>query len=293
MLGKVFKYEMRANFRFLGPAGLACLLTLLSAFAGRGLANWMIAQPMDSQFHSFGIILSTLISMLGTVLFTIILYLFIGALAVRFYKAFSGAEAYTTFSLPVPISTQLKGHLLSGAVYSLVGSLLSCLCLLFFVIPMSMGSEVFLVSTPNYQLSYLLEEIPTGSIVLFALCLFALFFISAMAGLLQLWACIAIGGQFSSARIPMSVAAYFVLNFVETIISLVLGLAGFFIWVGSHGGFSGLQNYLNSLPYEAIWGTVQQWMLGIFGLVAAGMVLFGVIHVLLCRWLFTKRLNLA
>ncbi len=292
MLGKVFTYEMRASFRFLGPASLAGILALVSTLAGRGFSAWLLAQPPGSQMHTFGVILSTIIGVFGSILFSIILYLFIGALAVRFYKSFSGAEAYTTFSLPVKISTQLTGHLLSTTVYVFLGSVLACLCMVFFVLPLSFGGEIFLLSTPGQEFAMSLADFPTGNIALLALGFFLFFFLSMMYSVLNLWACIAIGGQFS-ARIAMSVAAYFVLNIVESIVTLALAALSFFLWAESYGGFEKMNQFLNSLNTSALMTELFQWLMGMLGLMAVGFVLFSVVHVLLCRWLFTKRLNLA
>lgn len=291
MLKKVFRYEMKAAGRFLLPVTLASVLSLLGLLACSGVRSWLLGQPNGSTLYDVGLVLSGLNGIMGSILFTIIIGLFIGALAVRFYKAFSGAEAYTTFSLPVKVSTQLSGHLLCAAVYSAIASLLGGISMVYYALSFSSGNIVH-VTMMNEETNLRIGEIPFSTIALVAIGFFFFLFINTMAGLLQLWACIGIGGQFGTARIPVSVAAYFIINIVETVLCFVFVGVPFCIWVNKNGGFFGINNYFESMSENALFSLAMQLVLWMLIIVTLALVLFSVVHFFLCKWLFTKKLNL-
>ncbi len=301
MLGKVFKYEMRASARFMLPALGATLGLTLLLYGVRLVSGLMMEQPQGSGMYTAGVIAQTFALIMGTLLFSVAAFVFIGVLAVRFYQAFSGAEAYTTFMLPVKVSTLLWGRVLCGGVYSLCAAA----CMMFaFPLLFPKGaldeihySTVFIqgVQVSGSTQTFALGSLPGWIFALVVVGLFLMMALSVFTGLLQLYAAVALGGQFGSSRIPLTVAAYFILNAVESVISLVIMGAGALLYISSQGGMDALvQRLTQSVVNEAQIGAMALE----FGLAAAAVglfisILFGVLHFLLCRWLYTKKLNLT
>ncbi|MFV0351052.1 MAG: hypothetical protein ACK5JF_01910 [Oscillospiraceae bacterium] len=117
MLKKVIKYEFQASGRILWPLSalviaLGCILRLLS---------WVA--PMINS--TAGYIVEALVSGFGPMIASLILFVFLIILVVRFYQGMSSNEAYLSFTLPVKVSTHIWARLIVGTIFSIVSGIVT------------------------------------------------------------------------------------------------------------------------------------------------------------------------
>ena len=292
MLTKVTKYELKAAARFLLPTFGLCLAMGLVLF---GL---QLLPAMGGNYGTaFSFFVSFVSSAAGTLMLAAVFFLTLGVLVVRFYQAFNGAEGYLTFSLPVKTGTHLWGHLLSAAIYSLGCSVIAVTAI-FLVLPGQERETLFASDTVVVDMGFgttplTMGDIPGGYklLVFGGLILFLLF--SLVTSLLQIYAAIAIGGQFGQNRILISVVGYFILNTVEGILVLVLSAIPVGIYMGYKGGIEQLVTGFASLPPGEQMREILILGAVFMGLLCVLMLAFAVVHFFLCRWLYTKKLNLV
>ena len=101
---------------------------------------------------------------------------------------------------------------------------------------------------------------------------------------LEFYLACAIGGQFGQQRLLASIIAYFVLGFVEQIISVVLVVIMALTAVQVHAG-SWLQVIYN---VDSFWATVY-----LLAIVLVVFVLVDAVKWAVTQWLMTRRLNLV
>ena len=280
MLGKVFKYEFKAAGRFLLPISLVSLPTMGVLFLLRFLALSLQKSPMESTSFVVGTMGEVLLTGLSPLFLSTISMLFTGVLAVRFYQSFNGAEGYTTFALPVSVSTHLWGRVLTGVVYSAIGSTL-ILPTTYLMLPQMFWQDLHSINPPP------------GMVALCIAGFWLMMFLGLLTGFMQLWLCIGIGSQFTTGRIGICIAAYFIISTVEGFLSALLTLLPFLPFL--------LRIKNGEMPFMALNGMTDvemSWyfLQGIFvvcGVMMLIYLLFSAVHFLLCRWLYTKRLNLV
>ncbi|MDL2253793.1 hypothetical protein LJC49_06945 [Ruminococcaceae bacterium OttesenSCG-928-I18] len=293
MLGKVFKYETKAAGRYLVPAFGLCLgLGLIM------LVVQLVAPVIGGHYGmAFTTILQAVTSSLASLLVVALVLGTIGVLLVRFYQAFNGTEGYLTFTLPVRTGTHLWGRILSGAMFCVVCSLIALVSMLL-MLPSEARKELFGQNAVLMDMGFgttpiTMGDIPGGLKLLVGLGLLLVLVFGLLSSLLQAYAAVAIGGQFGQHRILLSVVFYFLLNTVESILTLVISAIPVGIYMGAQGGIEALVSGFAALPpAEQIQQMLMVWG-GALAMMCLISLVFAVVHFLLCRWLYGKRLNLV
>lgn len=213
MLGKVIKHEFKDTGKVLIPLNLAVLGVSLLGTVMLWLDIWA----------DFMVLLRVAVLVLDVLSLMALSVTSLIYLAVRFYKSMFGSEAYLTHTLPASGFAKLNGKLLTAFLWDLLSSVL-CMVSVFGLIAAA--------------LSHVDEEIPWKEVVaelesIFGMSLGAmtgmlllLFVISALHGLLMIYASMAIGQLFQKHKIGAAVVTYIIFYVVIQIASMLVGLSG-------------------------------------------------------------------
>ena len=224
MLIKLIKYEMRAFGRIILPLYAAILgMSFLIGFGVR-----LLPEKAYSNFFGVTVILLFSLLIISTMVMT-------GILCVqRFYQNLLGNEGYLMFSLPVGTHQLILSKFLASLIWTFLGSvtaLCTGLILTFTVIPYQDVIEKF--RTYGEKLSGLDAQMMINRME--SLSLWAVIgVLSFTAMLMQTYASLAIGHQWSSHRILGSVLTYFGFNAIKGLLNgllvnngIQIGLPGF------------------------------------------------------------------
>ena len=118
-----------------------------------------------------------------------------------------------------------------------------------------------------------------------AAVMLVLFIIGTVNTYLQLYMCMAIGGQWPTSRLGVSIAAYFILNFGLQMLT-VAGMLVSGVVLAATGAMDALVPVVEHAAPAAV-------MCAVMGAVGAVLLVGCVIYFCITRWLLTKRLNLA
>lgn len=220
MLGKLIKYDMKALNRFLI---VIHGFLLLSAVLGRFLLTDRISFSKPDETMQLLLALSFLLY------FLIIAGVSFGTqlvIVVRFYRNLFSDEGYLSRTLPVSAGQHLLSKTITGTVWCIADFLL--LILSMWII----AATPSVVTAYNANKAEILEVLGfTGSITVPALlaAMALLLFISALSGIIMLYASVAMGQLFTNHRILGAVVSYFVISTVISIFSLLaMTVTGFF-----------------------------------------------------------------
>lgn len=286
MLGKVMKYELRAAGRVLLPFFAAALVAcgLLRGLFALAPYLW---EPLQGVVSGFGAILGIII-VIAVVLLSMVY------MVVRFYQAMVSSEATLSFTLPVKAGTHINGRLIVGSLYSLAGILLSVVCAII-LIP---GFFTFLregaipVSAPGISTSIPLSSFPPGLLWSFWGLMIASVAVSVPTGLLMVYVSIAVAPVFTRHRIVGSVAAYLVLNTVESLLLLPVIIPVMLNFGANNIELMEFASAGTNGDFFAIMGNFMEVIWAFTGIALALNVVFGVVHYFLIRYCLTKKLNL-
>lgn len=277
MLGKVMKHDFRAVGRLLLPLfglGVASSIVIRILIAISPYMWRPIEQALTSTAASLGVLVVCAISLLTTVI-----------VVMRYYQTFASTQGYLTFSLPVSINTHLWSRLLVSTLSLLASFFVSLICALI-IIPKSF-------STIMEVLRQISAEYFTV-ILLWCLLLFGFLIVATVTSLLHFYLSIAIGTQFGRHRIGGSVLSYFILNTVESIVTMPL-ISAIFMGIFGNDGIG--YNWFYWYDYSGLNGLQAAWhFLGVFaiilGISSAISLILGAAKFLVTKYIFTKRINL-
>lgn len=272
MLGKLLKHEWKSVWKI--PAILLGALMGLAVLAGLGFASpiW------DSGLEGLGVlaVLSWMVfyfAIMG-VSMGIMLYL-----AVRFYRSMFTDEGYLTHTLPVTTRQLLLSKVLIIAAWiflSIVGIFVSILIVGGMALPFLVGQELRW-SQVRELMSYGWQLINSSIGIRFASFMAGVFFMflaMIMYGTMMIVGAISIGQMVSKHKVLGSIGAYFAINTVVQIISMVIVMPMMFYSI-----YNGTGNVFAIL-------TPAYWIMGILECVLAVGLYF------LSEYLVSKRLNL-
>lgn len=284
MLGKVIKYDFRANGRLLWPlfalaigvCGLMRTLLLIVPHIWKP-----VAQVIEGVATTLGVLMPICIFLLAFIY-----------VVVRFYQTMMTGEAYLTFTLPVNTSTHIIARLIVGTLYTLIAGLVTIACVFIMLLPHSTQALGELFSG-----EYISVGVFFGFVGVFA----GFLLVAIVNGLLHLYASMGIGAQFGRHRVAGSVIAYFVLNAISSVVSLVLmalpvfsifqNEAQFMSSIGIIGGADGPTSV-----YVANSALVAEQALRLTGLMLAifgGIILIiSVLFYIVTWYTFDRKLNL-
>ena len=204
---KLLKYEWKACARACLPFYGAIILV--------ALINHLLYSEAVPELL-FGIP-AAIMSMLYVVIFAAVFVATAVILVQRFYKSLLGGEGYLMFTLPVSVSQ----HILSKAVLALVMGVLSVVTALVSIDLLSLDMSVgqgFVSLLRN--LSAYPSDIP------FMLEGILWFVLTALACVLFIYLCIALGHLAKKHRLLMAFVWYFVLSTAVQIIGMLVLMAG-------------------------------------------------------------------
>ena len=216
MLTKLIGYEMKAFGRIILPLYGATLgMSLLIGLGVRLL-------PEEAYSNLFG---ATVIMVFGTLI--IATMVMTGVLCVqRFYQNLLGNEGYLMFSLPAGTHQLILSKVLASLIWTFLGSvraLLTGLILALTAIPFQ--DFVGTIRLLGIKLSELdMQMVLRGFGSFSGWALVGVLFFTAM--LMQIYASMAIGHQWSSHRILGSVLVYFGINVIKNIVNGLLAAVG-------------------------------------------------------------------
>ena len=200
----------------------------------------------------------------------------------RFYKNLLGDEGYLMFTLPVTPAQHITAKLAVGTVWTLLSLALAVLAAaaLIFSIP---GAAENGMTLARFSAAFR-AEMGTG-LWMPAAVMLVLFIIGTVNTYLQLYMCMAIGGQWPTSRLGASIAAYFILNFGLQMLT-VAGMLVSGVGLAATGAMDALVPVVEHAAPAAV-------MRAVMGAVGAVLLVGCVIYFCITRWLLTKRLNLA
>lgn len=265
MLGKLIGYEMRAFGRIILPLYAATIgMALLIGLGVRFL-------PEDLYSNMFGgIVLMIFVSLIITTM------AMTGILCVqRFYQNLLANEGYLMFSLPVGTHQLILSKVLGSIIWTLLGGVAAfCTVLSMELAAVPMKDTVDLIRKVTWFMDKQMLGRQAGAFILWALIAILMF----TAMLMQIYAALAIGHQWSSHRILGSVLAYFGIDILKSMFSGILARFG---------------------VYTGIWGIMISESgdaareAALTQAVAAGSSLFYIVVFSLVTWYFLdRRLNL-
>ena len=202
MFGKLFKYEIKAVARTMLPIYLMTIA--LSPLTGISL-NYV--DQNDITF--LATILLTAYGILVTLCFGVCLFITI----LRFRDNLFGREAYSTLTLPVSFNTHILVKLVSSILWMMLSGIVFITSLLLVIaITDTATLTTLLGNLPDYLSRFTSE---TVSLLFMA-------FTSFVAGLMKIYASMAIGYQFQEHPLVASIIAYVIFTIITTIISLTM-----------------------------------------------------------------------
>lgn len=223
MLGKLIGFEMRAFGRIMLP--------LYAAVVGVALLIGLGIRFLPEKMYS---------NMLGATVIMIFVFLIIASIVMtgvlcvqRFYQNLLGTEGYLMFSLPVETHELILSKVLGSYIWTVLGGVTAFLTML----AMGLGAMPMNKSLSFFRRLRLHIDMQTiggsiGSFLLWAVIAALLF----SATLMQIYAALAVGHQWTAHRILGSVLAYFGFDFLKstvfwilTSIGVRIGLLGFLI----------------------------------------------------------------
>ena len=208
MLGKLFKYEMKAMARLLLPIFL--ILAVLTV-VDRIVIYLDIFKGVLSVIPGM-ITFAYVLSIIAIVVASSLLVIY------RFYKNLMTDEGYLMFTLPVKPHELILSKLMSSFLWMIASLVVFALSILF-VASGSFSFNEFIDGLK--QLMTLIKKEFDSQTVLFLIQLAVLFILGVINNILIVYASIAIGQLFHSHKIIGSIGAYIGINTVLQIITSV------------------------------------------------------------------------
>jgi len=209
MLAKLMKYEIKGTARLFVPLYLVLLL-----FA---LLNRII-NPFSLIETSENFNLQVLLSIISvTIYFMLIIGVFVMTLVImiqRFYKNLLGDEGYLMFTLPVKSWQHIVSKLLISMLWSILSFIVAICSILILVNIDNIGDEL-------HNLNSLFIEV-FGPAWILTLSYYAL--LGLAAGILMIYAAIALGHLFNKHKLMASFGMYCILYVVNQLIMVLFML---------------------------------------------------------------------
>ena len=283
MLRKVLKYELKSTGRMLLPAfGFSLLLSAFFRFM-------MFISPY--LWEPAGVFITSIASSLGILLLiAVILFTFIFVL-IRFAQGVAFDEAYLTFTLPVKVDSHIGGRLISGCIYTLLGTITAILCGIIFI-PNFISQFASALDPITESTSISLSDFPIDIWISGIGLIVFLIITTIIFNILMIYASLGIGSRLTRSKILGGIIGYLILNSIESILSVLLMMPLMFIF-GSTNNEIG--EYMTVLMTDDIFETLRN-LLGMFWIVIGAStlinLLFASVHYFLTRYFYGKKLNL-
>lgn len=202
MLTKLLKHEFRATARIMGPL----YLVLLAVALGFNFS----ARLMDSGNFVLNM-LAALVVMAYVVAITAVFIVAFILMLQRFYKNLLGDEGYIMFTLPASVHQHVWSKLIVSAVWFIATGVVVFLSVFVAAFNVSFLTDLASVFPKLFQQMTAYYAV-NGTV--FALELLALMLAACMSFSLQFYAALAAGHSFANHKMALSVAFFFVFQFV-------------------------------------------------------------------------------
>lgn len=213
MLGKVMKHEVADTGKVMLPLALALL--------GCGLLGTIVLRTLhfDDEFGPLIFAGVYILYVLAGMALTVAALVY---LCVRFYKSMFGSESYLTHTLPVSGNVLFHGKLLVAAGWQFINFLL--VFGMAFVMGFALGYNVGGSGPESMEMKEFVQEFSTvmgfeGTG--FVLGIIGFMLLSAFAGLIAVYACMAVGQLFEKHKILAFAVSYVILYLVEQVVATV------------------------------------------------------------------------
>lgn len=288
MLSKLLKYEFKATSRTMGSMYLA----VITAAALLGFTMHMTikretggfgSQGMENFFASAMMVLMLVYVALviATVVLTVV------QVVQRFHKNLLGGEGYLMNTLPVSSRQLLVSKTVAGVVWMVASAVVSVLSMLVLLVAARVGEFGLgewvdmlpqVLRAFRYNTGVSLLNFGAGMVVA-ALC-------NCACAVLCIYAACMIGHQIKRFTVPVGIAAYFGLQFVQSTLLSLLGVQAA-EWAYSELRVSAVngQMIVSRVPVTA------QFWAGVAVLAVPALV-FGAVYFFLADWLLREHLNL-
>ncbi len=282
MLKKLLKYEFKAVSKSLVPMLLAIFgLSVLSSFII--VLNNAISRSSaaSSVFATIFQIIASIILVFSVIALFASILIVIFLLLQRYYKNFFTDEGYLTFTLPVEVKQLLATKLISGFVWTIVGTIVIFVSIMFFLL-FATAEDGHLISFDVLTsfidgISSFYRYVGTLNSVLFTVEFILLGVIGVISQLLLYYLAITIGSIIAKKhKILASIGMYFAINSVT---GIVAGIIMFLIMLISPQTAQNL---------DSLYGVSHTFLI-MYILIYA---LMGTVSYLICKSMLKNKLNL-
>ncbi|MEF9990536.1 MAG: ABC transporter permease [Romboutsia sp.] len=262
MLGKLLKYELKANVRIFIPLYIAILS--VSIINGFSLSTELFQMQNIATFILVGL-------MVALAVITIVL------IVQRFNKNLLGDEGYLMFTLPVSSRKLILSKFISSLIWSVCSVIVAMLS--FMLITMIVGRGEIRISDYINIIKEFIQIISINSFWLLLLEIAFMMFCTYSIFVFTVYLALSMGQLpiFNKFRNGASLVSFFVINVVissiqNSIINIVIGAK--------------IDEYINQ--YNDVFGTISQVLpIGIIVLLITGIILF-----ICTSYILDKKLNL-
>lgn len=211
MLGKLLKYDLKAEYKTYGILYIVLILTsFLSLITSKILDNYpknIVVEAIQKLFIAGVSVLSFSIFII-TIVFSIS----------RFYKNLLKDEGYLMHTLPVSTSQLILSKYIAFFIWSIAAAVV-----VFFAVSISAGGfEWINIFAQGYRKGF--EIVNHQDFTKFNIYLIILIVITPLAFMSHVYLSFAIGQLSNKNKLGMSVAAFVVIYFVEQIVSTIITL---------------------------------------------------------------------
>ena len=267
MLGKLLKYELKAQGRILLP--LYLLLLIVCAGLSFSVRQNDILQGTNQPLIFLTIVLGFLFvgAILVTMIMTVVLIL------QRFYRNLLGNEGYMMFSLPVSTAEHILSKGISALVFVVLSFVVGGACALIMVSILGDFPELW----ESFKTAWtgLFSTYTRSTIIRYGILSVALFLAGVLQQIGQVYAAISLGHQWSDHRLIGSFLAYLGLSILEGLLFSLMETGEKFTQQVTDGAFR-------------ITITMEQGML----ILLVAEIFFLLFYHFLTWWLLSHRLNL-
>ena len=209
MLGKLIKYECKAMGRIMIP--LYLVMIFVAGIFAFNIKHGM-SDNAQTLLQRFAIITSFLFFAAVMAVFIVMFILIVQ----RFYKNLLGTEGYLMFTLPTNTLQQILSKALTAMLWITVG-IGAGIAAGFLIVFILSDVPEFLREIESAWKMLVGNKINVVNIVLAVV----LIFLGILESLCKIYASIAIGHQFNSHRLLMSIVAYIAIGIVEMVLTAI------------------------------------------------------------------------
>lgn len=224
MLGKLFKYEMKATARWFLPmyAGVIFFSIINKIFMSLSFSS------SESSMELLPSVVQLVLSMASSLSLVLYVLIIIATFALtffimlqRFYKNLLGDEGYLMFTLPVKPSAHIWSKLFVSSLWYLCSFAVTMLSVFILLINKVDWDSVIITIR---QVFHVLSTYQGINVLLLIVETIVLTLVSLVGGTLMFYAAIAMGHTRNNHKVLYSFGAYLILNFITQILSTVLML---------------------------------------------------------------------